>query len=61
VDGSGAAVIAVRNDKWGERPMALTIVKPQLAGGVPEAEEAIRAHVRSYMEKGVVSKMAVPD
>ena len=57
-----AAVIGVRDDKWGERPMALAIVEPQFAGGVPEAqEEAIRAHVRSYTDKGVISKIAVPD
>src|SRR5271157_3653826 len=34
-----AAVIAVRDDKWGERPMALATVDPQFAGGVPEAQE----------------------
>jgi len=57
-----AAVIAVRDDKWGERPMASAIVEPQFAGGVREAqEEAIRAHVKSYTEKGVISKMAIPD
>ena len=57
-----AAVIAVRDDKWGERPMALAIVEPQFAGGVPQAqEEAIRAHVRSYADKGVISKIGVPD
>ncbi|MGD0186627.1 MAG: fatty acid--CoA ligase [Roseiarcus sp.] len=57
-----AAVIAVRDAKWGERPMALVVVEPQFAGGVAEAaEEAIRAHVRSYMDKGVISKVAVPD
>src|SRR5271165_7269756 len=57
-----AAVIAVRDDKWGERPMALAIVEPQFAGGVPAAqEEAIRAHMKSYADKGVISKMAIPD
>ena len=28
---------------------------------VEAAEEALRAHVRSYTEKGVISKLAVPD
>ena len=57
-----AAVIGVRDAKWGERPMALVVVEPQFAGGVAEAaEEALRAHVRSYTDKGVISKLAVPD
>ena len=57
-----AAVIAVRDAKWGERPMALVIVEPDFAGGSEEAaEEAIRAHVRTYVDKGVISKFAIPD
>ncbi|MGD0188503.1 MAG: fatty acid--CoA ligase [Roseiarcus sp.] len=57
-----AAVIAVKDAKWGERPMALVVVEPQFAGGVAEAaEEAIRAHVRSYVDGGVISKVAVPE
>ncbi len=57
-----AAVIAVRDAKWGERPMALVIVEPDFAGGSAEAaEEAIRAHVRTYVDKGVISKFAIPD
>ena len=56
------AVIAVRDAKWGERPMALVVVEPGFAGGVAEAaEEAIRAHVKSYVDKGVISKFAIPD
>ena len=57
-----AAVIAVKDAKWGERPMALVIVEPGFAGGSAEAaEEAIRAHVRTYVDKGVISKFAIPD
>ncbi len=57
-----AAVIAVRDPKWGERPMALVIVEPGFAGGSAEgAQEAVRAHVKSYVEKGVISKFAIPD
>jgi len=42
--------------------MALVIVEPDFAGGSAEAgEEAIRAHVRSYVDKGVISKFAIPD
>ena len=57
-----AAVIAVKDAKWGERPMALVIVEPGFAGGSAEAaEEAVRAHVKSYVDKGVISKFAIPD
>ena len=57
-----AAVIAVKDAKWGERPMALVILEPDFAGGSADAaEEAIRAHVRSYVDKGVLSKFAIPD
>ncbi len=56
------AVIAVKDAKWGERPMALVIVEPGFAGGSDEAaEEAIRAHVRTYVDRGVISKFAIPD
>ena len=48
-----AAVIAVKDAKWGERPMALVIVEPGFAGGSAQAaEEAIRAHVKSYRRQG---------
>ena len=57
-----AAVIAVKDAKWGERPMALVIVEPGFAGGSAEAaEQAIRAHVKTYVDKGVISKFAIPD
>jgi fatty-acyl-CoA synthase len=57
-----AAVIAVKDAKWGERPMALVIVEPGFVGGAAEAaEEAIRAHVKTYVDKGVISKFAIPD
>jgi fatty-acyl-CoA synthase len=57
-----AAVIAVKDAKWGERPMAIVTVAPDFAGGSEKAaEEAIRAHVRSYVDKGVISKFAIPD
>ena len=57
-----AAVIAVKDAKWGERPMALVIVEPGFAGGSEKAaEEAVRAHVKAYVDKGVISKFAIPD
>ncbi len=54
-----AAVIAVRDAKWGERPMALVVLDPEFTGKVEE--DAIRDHVRSYVDKGVIAKLAVPE
>ena len=52
------AVIGVKDDRWGERPLALIVRDPKTAP--PVIEEDIRAHVLSYSEKGVISKFAVP-
>ncbi|HKM63855.1 MAG TPA: fatty acid--CoA ligase [Acidisphaera sp.] len=54
-----AAVIAVHDEKWGERPLVLVNLLPEFKGKV--APEDIRAQVRGYVEQGLVSKFAVPD
>ena len=54
-----AAVIAVHDDKWGERPLALVTVLPELKGKIGRDE--IRAHVMGFVEKGLISKFAVPE
>nr|ALV86491.1 long-chain fatty acid--CoA ligase [uncultured bacterium 20] len=56
---SEVAVIGVRDETWGERPLALTVLKPDYADRV--TEDDIKAHVRGYAERGVVSRWAVPD
>jgi fatty-acyl-CoA synthase len=48
------AVIGVKDDRWGERPLALIVRDPKTAP--PVIEEDIKAHVLSYSEKGVISK-----
>ena len=56
---SKAAVIAVKDEKWGERPLALVVVLPEFADKIGKDE--IRAHVASYVQKGVISRFAVPE
>jgi len=52
------AVIGIKDEKWGERPMALVVAK---AGDGPSiTEEDIRRHLLGFSDKGVISKYAVP-
>ena len=53
------AVIGVKDVKWGERPLALVVLEPDHVGRI--VEEDIRLHVASYVEKGVISKIAIPE
>jgi fatty-acyl-CoA synthase len=54
---SEVAVIGVPDEKWGERPLALVVLK----AGAPDDAAAIRSFVLGYADKGVISKYAVPD
>jgi acyl-CoA synthetase (AMP-forming)/AMP-acid ligase II len=56
---SEVAVIGAPDEKWGERPMALVALKPDFAGMVAESD--VRTHVKSFADKGVIAKWAVPD
>jgi fatty-acyl-CoA synthase len=56
---SRAAVIAAADEKWGERPLALVVLAPEAAGKVDA--DGIRAHVASYVQKGAISRFAVPE
>ena len=54
-----AAVIAIKDIKWGERPFALVILEPDHVGKI--VEDDIRLHVASYVERGLISKIAIPE
>ena len=54
-----AAVIAIKDVKWGERPLALVMLEPDHVGKI--GEDDIRLHVASFVERGLISKIAIPE
>jgi len=52
------AVVGIPDERWGERPVALVVAKPGVAG---PSQDTIREHVEDYAQRGIISRYAVPD
>ena len=51
------AVIGIKDEKWGERPLAMIVLK---ADHTATADE-IKAHVKHFADEGHISKFAIPE
>ena len=56
---SEAAAIGISDEKWGERPLVLVVPEPGRENDV--SEEIVRQHVQSHVERGEISRWAVPE
>ncbi|MFH1060453.1 MAG: fatty acid--CoA ligase [Pseudomonadota bacterium] len=56
---SEVAVVGVADDKWGERPLATVVAKPEYIGKV--SGEEIKEFLARFVSDGAISKWAIPD
>ena len=53
------AVIGVKDDRWGERPLALVVRRASDANGVSDA--IIKNHLKTFADQGIISKYGIPE
>jgi fatty-acyl-CoA synthase len=53
------AVIGVKDEKWGERPLALVVKRASDANGVSDA--VIKNYLKVFADKGIISKYGIPE
>jgi fatty-acyl-CoA synthase len=56
---SEAAVIGIRDDKWGERPLALVVRDARFGGDL--SDTLIKTHLKASADAGLISKFGIPD
>ncbi len=54
-----SAAIGVPDEKWGERPLMLVVLKPEYAGKV--TAEDFKEHMKKFADQGKLPKYGVPD
>jgi fatty-acyl-CoA synthase len=54
-----AAVIGIKDDKWGERPLALVVKRVSDANGISDV--VIKNHLKVFADKGIISKYGIPE
>ena len=54
-----AAVVAIPDEKWGERPLAFVALKPDMLTSVDAGQ--IREHMASFAASGQIPRYAVPE
>jgi fatty-acyl-CoA synthase len=52
-----AAVIGARDQKWGERPVAVVCLKP----GMSASEQQLKSHLETFVDEGKIAKFWVPE
>ena len=54
-----AAVIGVKDERWGERPLALVVKRP--AAGNEVTDQIVKSHLKTFADTGVISKYGIPE
>ena len=55
---SEVAVIGVKDEKWGERPKALVVLKSDRSGTL--AADDLKAFIKTYADRGIISRYGIP-